>query len=311
MEQGYTENPHNISEIMPYVVTDKALVISKFFEKEHCYFYDTCSFRRHSQLELKDIHSFFEYIKDKNGIIVITRCILMELASHSGVLQEEYIQYMKNVHESGICALLIYEEDIFHIMNVAFSTNQAVNEYLCWAVRSIKNPVSTIAKVINSYKDIENQVKKGKNLDNKNIFSAFFQTVRKEKEAQDNLGEEILAICLHMLSHLPGEEDGKFCIITDDKGAAGKINTLFEKTAKQHRGKKIIIFSTPKLVQILYREHYIEEHKAIKNFLEAGTEGNIVVIGTLIYDIYAKELSFNSEELAELIRKPNGIQISY
>ena len=37
------------------------------------------------------------------------------------------------------------------------------------------------------------------------------------------LGEELIAICVHILSHMVGIKDGKLCVRTDDKGASGKI----------------------------------------------------------------------------------------
>lgn len=125
------------------------------------------------------------------------------------------------------------------------------------------------------------------------------------------MGEELLAICLHILSYMPGEDDGKFCVITDDKEAGSKIDTLFKETAKQHRGKKIIIFSTPKLVQVMHRERIIENKEHIKGILSAGTDGNIVVLGTLIYGIRSKDISISAGELADLIMRPNGINIIF
>ena len=108
------------------------------------------------------------------------------------------------------------------------------------------------------------EVIKGRNLDKRGVYKRFFEAVRGNKESGDNLGEELLAICLQILSYMLGEEDGKFCVITDDKGAAGKIDTLFKKTASQYRGKKIVIFSTPKLVQVLHRENILEDREHVK-----------------------------------------------
>lgn len=113
------------------------------------------------------------------------------------------------------------------------------------------------------------------------------------------------------MSHLPGEDDGKFCIITDDKGAAGKIDAMFKKTAKQHRGKDIGIFSTPKLVQVLYRENILLDRDHLREILGAGTDGNIVVLGMCVYDIRGKEISLSKDELADLIMQPNGIAIFF
>ncbi|MGN0396106.1 MAG: hypothetical protein ACI4EF_12150, partial [Coprococcus sp.] len=245
------------------------------------------------------------------SVVVITRCILMELASHSRVLNQEYVEYIKRINDFGITVLVIYEEDLFSIMEVCFSTNETINSYLCWAVRTIKGPVSTITETLKRNDSINNEVIKGKNLNNSGVYKHFFEAVRANKESGDNLGEEVLAICLHILSHIPGEDDGKFCVITDDKGTAGKIDAMFKKTAKQHSGKSIGIFSTPKLVQVLYRENILHDSEHLKEILASGTDGNIVVLGMLVYDIRGREISLSRDELADLIMQPNGINIFF
>lgn len=308
---GYTDMPMNIAEITPYVVDERKRIAAEILEKQKCYFYDTCSFRRHSRLKREEAEYFLKYIKAQDGIVLITRCILMELASHSGVVNPEYVEYIKRIKDFGITVLVLYEEDLFSVMDLAFSTNAAVNSYLCWAVRTIKGPVSTITETLEQDTRLYNQVVKGRNLEQRGVYEHFFKAVRKNKESGDNLGEELLAICLHLLSHLPGEEDGKFCIITDDKGAAGRINTLFRETARQYRGKKIIIFSTPKIVQVLHREKLLENREHIKAILSTGIEGKLVVLGTRIFDIRSREISVSSRELTDLILQPNGIQIIF
>ncbi len=311
MADGYTETPQNITEIMPYVITNKETIVTEILRKQKCYFYDTCSFRRHANLENNEVEYLLKYMKVQNGIVIITRCILMELASHSGALNQEYIEYIKHISEFGISVLIIYEEDLFAVMAVCFSTNAVINSYLCWTMRTMKLPVSTIAKTFEQNINIHDEVIKGRNLDNGGVYKRFFEAVRERKEAGDNLGEELLAICLHILSYIPGEDDGKFCVITDDKEAGSKIDTLFKETAKQYKGKKIVIFSTPKLVQVLYREKIIEDREHVKAILSTGTDGNIVVLGTLIYDIRSKDISISSDELTDLIMQPNGINIIF
>lgn len=311
MAVSYTDMPHNMTEITPYVAVDLETIIEEILKKQRCYFYDACSFRRHAKLNDKEAEYFLKYIKKQNGIIIITRCILMELASHSGILNREYVEYIKHINEFGIRVLVIYEEDLFSVMECCFSSNTAINEYLCWAVRIIKGPISTITATLEQNTSIHNEVIKGRNLNNREVYRHFFEAVRKNKEPGDNLGEELLAICLHVLSYLPGEEDGKFCVVTDDKGAAGKIDVVFKRTARQHRGKEIAIFSTPKLVQVLYRENILKNKKHVKRILSVGVNGNIVVLGTRISDIRSREISVNSEELAGLIMQPNGINIIF
>lgn len=311
MAGGYTDTPDNMAEMISNVITDRRRIIAEILGKQKCFFYDTCSFRRHANLNSVEAEYLLTYIKAQNGIVVITRCILMELASHSGALNREYVEYIKHITEFGISVLLIYEEDLFSVMEVAFSTNAAINRYLCWSVRTIKSPVSTITETLDQDKSIHDEVIKGRNLDNGDVYKRFFEAVRGNKKSGDNLGEELLAICLHILSYLPGEKDGKFCLITDDRGAAGKIDTLFKQTAEQYKGQKIPIFSTPKLVQILHREHILGEGEHIRSMLSAGTDGNISILGTQIYDIRARMISLGSQELADLIVQPNGINIIF
>lgn len=250
------------------------------------------------------------YIKEKDGIIVITRCILMELASSSGILNQEYIQYFRKIGQSGLSLYVIYGEDLFQVMEICFSTHAAINNFLVWSVRMMRGPVSTITKTLNEDGALSNMVIKGRNLDNREVYRRFFSSVRANKESGDNLGEELLGICLHILSQLPGEEDGKFCVITDDKNAAGKIDGLFKKTNRQFRGKKIILFSTPKLAQILYGEGYVTDRDLLIEILKFGGSGNIKVLGTRIYDLRSSVISLSREEMADqMISK--GIHIIF
>ena len=307
----YTDTPHNWCEIDPYVITDTGMITTEIFRKQKCFFYDACSFRRHANLCEKDAGYLLRYMKEQDGAIVIIRSILMELASHSGILNQEYLKYIEHANLFGIKILVIYEEDIFEVMNLCFSTNAAINSYLQWAVRMMKGPVSTITKTLNQDGALFNEIIKEKHPDDQNKYRKFFSAVRNNKESGDNLGEEMLAVCLHILSHIPGERDGKFSVITDDKGSVGKIDTLFKKTAHQFRGNKIGIFSTPRLVQILHAEKILSDRDSIIAILRTGTNGSIVVLGTLMYDLHINEISITCAELAELLEKPGGINIIF
>lgn len=295
----YTDVPNNWSELEPYV--NKGRFAEDIFTKKKCFFYDACSFRYHAGMNPASVAPILEYIKDQDGMIVITRCILMELASGSGILNPEYIRYCQKISQSGISLYVIYEEDLFQIMGSCFSTNASVNSFLVWAVRMMKGPISTITKTLDEKESLNDVVIKGRNLDHQGIYKSFFTAVRANKEPKDNLGEELLGICLHILSQLPGEEDGKFCIITDDKEAAGKIDALFKKTKRQFQGKRIILFSTPKLAYILYDEEYVTDRDQLVAMLKHGGSGNIKVLGTQIYDLKSNEISLSCEELADQI----------
>jgi hypothetical protein len=299
MATVYSDIPENWSELEPYV--NKGNLTEKIFQKKKFFFYDTCSFRYHANMADDHITSILEYIKDQDGIMILTRCVLMELASISGILNQEYILYCRKISQCGLGLYVIYEEDLFGIMETCFGTNSSINSLLVWSVRMMKGPVSTITKTLNEDGALHDIVVKGRNLDNRGVYEKFFHAVRANKESGDNLGEELLGICLHILSQLPGEEDGKFCVITDDKGAAGKIDVLFRKTNRQFQGKRIIIFSTPKLAQILYMEEYITEREKLIEVLRSGGSENIKILGTRIYDLRSNEISLSCDEAADQI----------
>ena len=311
MAEAYADPPLNIEEITPYVITKRSKIVREILQKDKCYFYDTCSFRRHANLRTEEAAYFWKYIKNQNGIIVITGSILMELGSRSGVLNREYIEYIEQMHCFGLSVLILREEDLFFVVDACFHTNAVINSYLCWAVRMLRGPVSTITETLQQEPEIADEVIKGKNLERGTVYPHFFEAVRARKETGDNLGEEMLALCLHILSHLPGEVDGKFCILTDDRGAAGKIDALFRKTAGQYRGKAIVILSTPKLLQVLYQEGILVDPGVIESVLSAGTDGNISVLGNRMFDLRSQMISQSCGELARLITQPNGIYIIF
>lgn len=306
--KNYVDTPYNFSEIVPYVITDREQIVRKFYQAEKCFFYDACSFRKHAQMP-DPIH-FFQYIKKHSGILVITRCILMELASNSGILNPEYVEYIKKMKSAGIEVLLIYEEDVFHVMDICYSTNIMINRYLTWAVRMVKHPTSTITETLKSNQALNDEVIKGHDVSDGLLYQRFFSAVRANKQEADNLGEEMIALCLHILSNIISEEDGKFCVITEDKGAIGMIDSVFRKTNEQFKGKKIIIYSTPKLVQHMYAERILTQVQDIEMMLSAGVAGDkLAILGTDVYDINNRVISIECSELAKKIAAPNGVHI--
>lgn len=145
----------------------------------------------------------------------------------------------------------------------------------------------------------------------KGLVFCFFSAVRNNKSQGDNLGEEILAICLHILSYLPGESDYKFNVITEDKGARAVISNLFAKTQKQFEGRKIIIYSTPKLVKTIIEYNRLSDIDSISRILGMGSERDIKVYGTLPNEFNTTEHTFNTHELAEILLIPDGIDIRF
>lgn len=312
MATTYTENPDNFCDIEAFVETGIKEIKGIFFSAEKIFFYDACSFQRHSNLEDKEKNILIKYFKERGIVIFITRCILMELASEQHKLTEKYIEFFKGLNVAGVKVVIFDEEYTYDILSECFSTNEKVNEYLMWAVRTVKSPVGTIEETLKTDEKLVSEVIEGKNLKSSGLYKRFFAAVRGNKEHHDNLGEELIAVCVHILSFLPGVFDGKICILTDDKGAVSKFYSVTRKTTLQYQGAKIILFSTPKLVQHMFQEHIEISEDEMINLISQGASGNIVVMGITAFDLKVDEkISMTGRELVQKIMEPNGISIVF
>lgn len=312
MATTYTESPSNFCEVESFVETEISEIKSIFFSIEKVFFYDACSFQRHSNLADKEKDILINYYCERGIAVFITRCILMELASDQHKLIEKYIAFIKSMNDAGVPVILYNEEFTYDILSECFSSNDKINEYLMWAVRMVKSPVSTIEETLKSDTKLHSEVIEGKSVKASYLYKRFFTTVRGNKEHHDNLGEELISICVHILSYLPGVFDGKLCVLTDDKGAAGKIDSVMRRTNPQNRGSKIILFSTPKFVQHMFQEHVEMSEEAMINLISQGRIGNITVMGITAFDLKVDEkISMTSRELVQKIMKPNGIKIVF
>ena len=312
MATTYTESPGNFCEIESFVETEISEIKSIFFSTEKVFFYDACSFQRHSNLADKEKDILINYYCERGITVFITRCILMELASNQHKLIEKYIAFIKSMNDAGVPVILYNEEFTYDILSECFSSNDKINEYLTWAVRMVKSPVSTIEETLKSDAKLYSEVIEGKTVKSSDLYKRFFTTVRGNKEHHDNLGEELISICVHILSYLPGVSDGKLCVLTDDKGAAGKIDSVMRRTNPQNRGSKIILFSTPKFVQHMFQEHVEMSEEAMINLISQGRTGNITVMGITAFDLKVDEkISMTSRELVQKIMEPNGIKIVF
>ncbi len=90
------------------------------------------------------------------------------------------------------------------------------------------------------------------------------------------------------------------------------IDSVMKWTDQRNRGAKIILFSTPKLVQYMFQEKVpISEYEMI-SLISQGTSGNVVILGTTAFDLKVDEkISMTYSELVHRIMEPNGINIVF
>ena len=154
MATTYTEIPDNYNEIEPFITSDVKAIKNAFFTADRVLFYDACSFQRHSNLSDKEKNIIINYFKAHGTLICISRCVLMELTSDFHKLAEEHVNLIKGFNEAGVVVAIFNEEYTFDILSECFAINEKINEYLVWAVRTVKSPVSTIEYTLSRRKTV-------------------------------------------------------------------------------------------------------------------------------------------------------------
>ena len=307
----YTDTPLNYEDFSVYLITDMVHITKYLLADRTCFFYDTCTFLKHADLPTPDPVFFF--IKRRNGIVIITGCILMELTSSNHELNPKYIRYLKSMHDAGLTVLLLLEENLLSVLDSCFGTTIAANNCLSWAIRALSLSTSTIHTVFQENPELRNSVLRGDTSD-RSLFHRFFSSVRAAKTPGDNLGEELLIICAHVLSNLPSAKEWKYLILTEDKGIFRLLEQANTNLFKQYGKYNISVLTTPRLAQRLHEENLLSTAKDIETFLISGgtdNEERFRIWCSETYDIYDKELSLTARELAEKLINPEVLRIKY
>lgn len=292
MEKVYREVPFNFTEIQSYVITDKKEIIKYLIASKKCYFYDTCSFRNH--MRISEPESVFQYIKENAGIVVLTRSIIMELCSNDGNLWYEHIAYIKRLSGYGIPTIVMYEEDVFEVLKCYCSDISLINKWMIIAVKCVKNKAGTIERVLKNNISLKEEVLLNTIGSDASLARRLFKECRANKEAKDNLGEEMIAICMHWLANMPSVKEFSYLILTDDRKAIPTISKAM-KNSQKYQGKKLItVVTTPKLCYLMKQSHLLKSKEQIIDILSPKSVEDIVKIqGTdvLELDVYEKRMT--------------------
>lgn len=309
MAASYTENPLNMADIMQYIIEDKSSCAREILMAERCFFYDTCSFRTHANLQHPEY--VFEFLKRKNGIIVITRTILMELASASQSLNVEYVDYIKKMYQAGLKIFVIYEEDIFHVLSQYFASNAEINKHLDIAVKVVKSTTGTVHRVYKSDVRLRTDMMSD-NHTHGTLFERFFSAVRNNKESGDNLGEEMIAICIHLLSNIPEIYSYKYIVMTEDKGAIRLINKMRRNILEYSMRNTVTAVTTVALTQKIYLEGIIETKEQVEEMISSvNTNDRVTIVASEEYDLEPQEKTMSYSDISDRIMTPNAIHIYY
>jgi len=292
----YKDTPKNFNDIEPYVSINSEEVIKRLIQSEKCYFYDTCSFRKHMIIEQPK--SIFDYVKQTNGVIVITRCIIMELCSNDNKLWAEHIEYIKKMHQNGLYVIVIFEEDIMDVLNFCFTGVTTTNGMLSIAVKHAKSKTGTVEKILSIDSALKKELLVDDTNSDKTLAKRFFEKVRLNKTSEDNLGEELISICVHMLSNIREEKANKYIVLSDDKGAITLLGKTMQNVEKYIGMKCITGVTTAKLCWLIENTLHFSNKEQIENVL-GNPDENIKVYCSEEYELMPSEKTFKVSELAQ------------
>ncbi len=300
MDKVYRDTPDNFHEIEQYIILEPKEIVSNIIQAKKCYFYDACSFRKH--MLISDTEYLHKYIKHTQGIVIITRCILMELCSNDNMLWREHVEYIKKMNESGITILVLYEEDIYDVVSACFASVVKINKFLSFAVRNIKSKVGTVDRTLTDNESLKIEIMYARDNTDSSLYKRFFETVRSNKVSGDNLGEELVAICIHILANIYEMVEYKYIFLTEDKGAISILGGAIKNVEKYIEKPCISAFTTTKLIHRMLECEIISTKEQVLMMLDTGDiENKIGIFCVGKYDLEVKEKTMQIEELAELL----------
>lgn len=300
MYSTYKENPGNFPELEPYVILDKEELAECIIKADRCYFYDACSLRNHMSAEKPEL--IFEYIRRTCGVVVLTRCIIMELCSDDGCLWIEHIEYIKRMQQYGIKVIVMYEEDVFCVLRTYCSDTARINEMLSFAVKCVKSKAGIIESVLGSSPKLKRELLGTCTNKNSMLAEQLFKEIRKNKQAKDSLGEELLAVCVHWLANMRDINEYKYIILTDDRKVVPVISKAM-KNSEEHNGKRAIsVLTTTRLCSLLVKEGIIAARSQIISIL-SGTDSRIRLFCSEKFELGPTDKSMSVSEFADKVIK--------
>jgi len=300
MEKIYKEVPDNFNELESYVITDKKEIMECLIRAEKCFFYDTCAFRNHINISNPDV--IFEYEKNNSSVVVLLRGIVMEMCSNDGKLWNEHIEYIKKIYEYGIKVIVMYEEDVFDVLKAYCSDVSKINKWLILAVKCIKSKAGTIEKVLQNNSVLKKEVLLSESCLDSTFAKRLFQAIRENKTTQDNLGEELIAICTHWLANIRSVDEYKYIILTDDKKAIPTISKALHKPSEYQGMKLITVVTTAKLCALMQQDALLSSVSDVVDIFSPRCEEEIIkIFGSERYELNPSEKSMKISEFATKI----------
>lgn len=307
MEKKYQEVPSNFSVFEKQVIHEKAEIVDAFAKAHKYFFYDACSILHHSNSTNKQ--SIIVYLRSKADTIFITRTVLMELTANSFELHPTQIQYISELNNSGFKVILFDEEVIYDCLKDTLNINtEEANKLLGYAIKEVsKNKTKTSQIIENMDKPISSKLK-GTNPGNSELFSTFFQYARALKSEGDSIAEELILICIMVLTRIP---IGRYVLISDDMRIRAQVISVNDYILKHHGRKEPYQLTTASLVYKMYKDQALSNRDDMIEIMKAAFTGNVYVFFVGEYDIEQRHEFFKCEDLIDRLLHEKDFKIMY
>jgi len=303
---NYHETPENFSNFSNCFKSNDVLFDLLNESNTKIVFYDTCSFRYHSNLNANERKAIVDYIKSNNYLLIFITTIVMELGQDSGIYERVYVDYFKELNNAQIKMFFVNEEKLYDNARNVYPID-TIKEQLRHAVYRLKRPKSIGELAHNFYNDFFFTNKDEQNVVDRFSISDFFVNARKNKTHDDDLGEQMIFLCVYLLSQIPPIYKNKIYVFTDDKGAAMIFKSAYCNCPRNHTSPRI--FNIIKIVEELYRTNIIADKSLLESIIKSVKGNNIIIsyCTELSNKIETKNISCN--ELIEEITKLHSLNI--
>ena len=284
------------------LICDKDEIIQEIVRATKCYFYDTSSFRNHASVPCRKL--VLHYIVQMQGIVILTRSIFMELCMKDGTLWKEHALYIHEMKEMGIKVLFVHEENIVELLQSCYNNISQINTWLSYAIKCVKSKYGAVETALTRDEVLKQEVLVNYMYQDRLFGRRFFEGMRARKETGDNLGEELLCICLNMLTNIPERIPYKYVMLTDDKNAVRLLGQVKQNVAKNLTQRYLTAHTSANLCWHMKKSGIDICEEDVLAILK-GEKGNerITTYCSERYALFPEMQSMTCEETAEKILK--------
>lgn len=301
-----------LDQISPFVLQGES-ALKKAATAGELVFLDTCTISRQSSTPKPErwVASLKGFVKERT-VIIITALILYELQGGAGLmLNNKKIAYLQLLCDMGFSLVYLAEEELIEAVHMKYECDtDTANKKIAEITFRLAIRFDSLGKIL---RDSENsmypaifQHKIPKN--SKYFVSELFQELRKHKNNQDSLAEDVICIVsCYLLDLAQDEKRYRIHIITEDIKAIAKI--YMSLLAGRIRESKLCMRSSINLLENMDIHRDFTDISELESELKRFGDGFVCIATKEKAGIVVPYHNMNTQELAEAIW--NGKEIIY